>query len=74
MDSREPKSLDTSPQGWPPEKDYGISLVTIQRTAKELAEALPNGQRLRGQAAFETLVPAVNQLGEWMKAHGYWPE
>jgi hypothetical protein len=71
--TREPKSLDTSPK-LPPEEDYGACIVTILNAAKELNEALPNGQRLRGETAFGRLVPAVNQLGVWMKTHGYWPD
>lgn len=63
-------TLDTSPIGGDPDKDYAAALQLIQLGLQALDEALPNGQRTRTAVGYESVVIGVSKLAEFLKTKG----
>jgi hypothetical protein len=70
---RELKSLETNPiqvaDGIM--LDYAMAGTLIDRAVHHLDEALPTGQKRRGELAFALLRQGVDELAVWMRAVGY---
>jgi hypothetical protein len=66
---REAPSITTTPL--PEFVDYGTAGGMIDRAVHHLDEGLPLGQRRRCALAYALLVRGTNDLGNWMRAKGY---
>lgn len=71
---REKPSCSTMPlqvdQGAAP-LDYASAGVLIDKAMSHLDEALPTGQKFRGETAMKLLHRGVEELSVWMRARGY---
>lgn len=50
--------------------DYSESCLRIGLSTLVLDESLPNGQKLRTEAAYRVLQRGVTDLGSWLRAKG----
>ena len=66
---REQPSLSTTPIDGI--MDYSSAGNAIAQAMHHLDEALPTGQRIRGQYAYDLLKIGVDKLGVWMRQKGY---
>ena len=68
---RERTSMDAHPLKDPTVIDYGRSGQAMESAMGHLRESVPNGQRVRTEAAFHALVLSVEQHRLWLRAKGY---
>jgi len=70
---REKPSMDANPLTGDLEVviDYGASGQAMENAMAHLRESIPNGQRVRTEAAFMALAQSLDQHRIWLRQKGY---
>ena len=68
---REKPSISAAPLKDSVIVDYSTAGTRIENAMHHLNEALPTGQRTRGELALQNLRRGVEELSVWMRARGY---
>lgn len=68
---RETPSMDAYPLTNATVVDYGRSGSAMENAMAHLRESVPNGQRVRTEAAFLALATALDQHRLWLRHKGY---